>query len=232
MNSAPQLTEALSWDLGTMDYQEAHELQRRIQDCQIAGDLGPVILTVEHPPTITIGRRGGESEVVAPPAVLKARGVAVVETDRGGQVTYHGPGQLVVYPLVQVQSLGLHEYLRLMEQSVMDVLEEYGLSPYRVEGRTGVWVKKEKICAMGIRVRKWWTLHGLALNITTDLNHFGLIIPCGIRDRGVTSLERQVNPCPQREDVQARLLERLATRLNFSLSADLPEELKKLREIR
>lgn len=176
-------------DVGLMPYGEAYELQKLLQGEQHGGARGPVILFVEHPPTITVGRRGSAGEVVAPEGVLRARGVKVVETDRGGQVTYHGPGQMVVYPLVNVEKLGLHEYLRLLEEGVIRTIGRWGIEGYRVEGRTGVWVGKEKICAMGIRVRRWWTLHGLALNVRTDLNHFGLIIPCGIRDRGVCSME-------------------------------------------
>ncbi|CAN5203776.1 lipoyl(octanoyl) transferase LipB [soil metagenome] len=197
-------------DLGRMDYQAAWDLQAALQKEQIAGERGPVILFVEHPPTITVGRRGTAAEVVAPDVVLKARGVAVVETDRGGQVTYHGPGQLVAYPLVNVERLGLHEYMRLMEEAVIRTIARWGIEGYRVEGRTGVWVGKEKICAMGIRVRKWWAMHGLALNVTTDLHHFGLIIPCGIRDRGVCSMEKLLgNKTPSMDDVKAALSKEL-----------------------
>ncbi len=191
---------------GRIDYGEAAELQRRLQAEQIAGNRGPLVLVVEHPPTITIGRRGSSNEVVAPDAVLRARGVHVHETDRGGQVTYHGPGQIVAYPLLRVEKLGLHEYLRLLEEAVIRTIGEWGLEGYRVEGRTGVWVGKEKICAMGIHVRRWWTTHGLALNVTTNLNHFGLIIPCGIRDRGVCSMEKLLGGgTPSREEVEEAL---------------------------
>ncbi len=177
------------YDLGHLNYASALEIQRNLRAEQIEGNRSPTLLLVEHPPTITIGRRGSSDEVVAPPAVLKARGVEVHETDRGGQVTYHGPGQLVAYPLINVEKIGLHEYLRRMEEAIIETIAVWGLEGYRVEGRTGVWIGKEKICAMGVHVRKWWTNHGLALNVTTNLNHFGLIIPCGIRDRGVCSLE-------------------------------------------
>lgn len=200
------------YDLGRLDYAEAHALQDRLQREQIAGTLGPMVLLVEHPPTITIGRRGNPEDVVAPEAVLRARGVAVHETDRGGQVTYHGPGQIVAYPLVNVSALGLHEYLRLLEESVIRTIARWGIEGYRVEGRTGVWVGKVKVCALGIHVRRWWSTHGLALNVTTDLNHFGLIIPCGIRDRGVGSMEKLLGAgsCPTIEEVKAELRVHLA----------------------
>jgi lipoyl(octanoyl) transferase len=202
--------DCLVTDLGRMDYAEAHQLQLSLQDRQIAGELGPLVLFVEHPPTITVGRRGSTDDVVAPEAVLKNRGVAVVETDRGGQVTYHGPGQLVCYPLVRVEHLGLHVHMRNLEEAVIRTLKRWGIEGYRVEGRTGVWIGKEKISAMGVRVRRWWTLHGLALNITTDLNHFGLIIPCGIRDRGVCSMKKLLgDKTPPWQEVRDELLSHL-----------------------
>ncbi len=218
------LQQAVACDLGLMDYAEAYALQKRLQEEQISHQRKPTILFVEHPPTITVGRRGAADEVVAPSAVLRARGVTVTETDRGGQVTYHGPGQIVCYPLINVEKLGLHEYLRLLEEAVIRTLAHYGIEGYRVEGRTGVWVGKEKICAMGIRVRKWWAIHGLALNVTTDLNHFGLIIPCGIRDRGITSLQKILkDKTPAIGEVRRELQRHLAELLNFQL-----EEVDKL----
>ena len=224
----PPRTPATLVRVGRIAYAEAWDLQRRLQEEQIAGKRGPLVLFVEHPPTITIGRRGGREEVIAPAKVLERRGVTVTETDRGGQVTYHGPGQLVAYPLLDLQAmkLGLHAYLRLLEEGVSVYLRSLGLKPYIVEGRTGVWVGKEKVCAMGIRVRRWWTMHGLALNVTTDLNHFGLIVPCGIRDRGVTSLERLLGPaCPSLEQAQDGLRDALAVTLNLQLAEAPPEVL-------
>lgn len=223
----PQAT--LFVDLGQMEYQAAWDLQRRIVEHQCAGTRGPVLLFVEHPATITIGRRGKSDEVLAPRAVLERRGIAVTETDRGGEITYHGPGQIVAYPLVPLQQLGLgvHAYMRALEEAVIRLLDDHGLKGYRWEGRTGVWVGRDKICAMGIRVRRWWTMHGLALNVKTDLNHFGLIVPCGIRDRGVTSLAQQLgDACPGIDQVKAALRDHLAREIGLALQdgtlADLP----------
>lgn len=214
------------YDVGRIDYEPAYELQRRLQAEQIAGQRGPLVLFVEHPPVITVGRRGSQDEVVAPPAVLERRGVKICETDRGGQVTYHGPGQVVAYPLMRVERLGLHEFLRLLEEAVIQTIAQWGLKGYRVEGRTGVWVGKEKICAMGIHVRKWWTLHGLALNVTTDLNHFGLIIPCGIRDRGVTSLQKELgDKTPAIDEVKRELSRRIASLLEYEPRTGALEEI-------
>ncbi|MDK2972265.1 MAG: lipoyl(octanoyl) transferase [Candidatus Sumerlaeota bacterium] len=212
---------ALFVDLGRMAYQEAWDLQRAINERQVAGTLGHVLLFVEHPPTITIGRRGKHEEVLAPKAVLERRGIAVTETDRGGEITYHGPGQIVAYPLVNIQQLGfgVHAFMRAMEEAVIQYTASLGLKGFRWEGRTGVWIGKDKACAMGIRVRKWWTLHGLALNVRTDLNHFGMIVPCGIRDRGVTSLERLMGEkCPDFEQAKDGLKEHLARELRLDLT--------------
>lgn len=214
--------------LGRTEYQSAWDLQKRLQEEQVSGARGPLVLFTEHPPTITIGRRGEAAEVVAPPSILERRGVAVVETDRGGQVTYHGPGQLVVYPMIPLEQLGLglHEYLRAMEEAVIRYLATLGLEGSRVREYTGVWVGREKICAIGIRVRRWWTMHGLALNVTTDLNHFGLIIPCGIRDRGVTSLQKLLGTdCPSLEDVARDLAPRLGESLGLELVPGSKEDL-------
>lgn len=205
-NERPTATPVWFRDLGLMPYSEAYQLQKHLQEKQLQGALGSGLLLVEHPPVITISKGSNLEDIVAPEKVLAKRGIALEKTDRGGQVTYHGPGQLVVYFLFNLKDFkeDLHEFLRQMEETVIQLLTSYDLKPYRSEGRTGVWVGKEKVCAMGIHVRRWWTTHGLALNVTTDLNHFGLIIPCGIRDRGVTSLERLLpeGKCPSMEQVK------------------------------
>lgn len=201
-------------DLGTLGYAEAFALQKQLQEQQLAGTLGSGLLLVEHPPVITVSKRANLEDIVAPEKVLAKRGIALEQTDRGGQVTYHGPGQLVVYFLFNLKDFqeDLHQFLRQMEETIMQLLQHYGLQSYRSDGRTGVWVGKEKVCALGIHVRRWWTTHGLALNVSTDLNHFGLIIPCGIRDRGVTSLERLLpaGTCPSMEQVKQVFLEKIA----------------------
>ncbi len=227
------MSHAVFSDLGRMDYQAAWDLQQAIQTGLIERRLAEHLLFVEHPPTITIGRRGTADEVVAPRKVLEARGITVTETDRGGQVTYHGPGQIVAYPIIDLQAhgMGLHDYMRRLEEAVIETLSEYQVKGYRVEGRTGVWVGKEKICAMGIRVRRWCTIHGLALNVDTDLNHFGMIIPCGIRDRGVTSLRVLLGDAsPAIGDVRARLRDHLAKQLDLQLEEVAAAELEGYRQ--
>lgn len=173
------------------------------------GRAGTVLL-VEHDPVITVSRRAkAPAHVLASPAVLERAGVALETTNRGGDVTYHGPGQLVVYPILDLSrlGLGLHEYMRLLEQAVIDTLAAFGVAGRRDETATGVWVGEggglAKVAAMGVHVRRWVSMHGLALNVTTDLSHFGLIVPCGLVGRPVTSLARLLGPgCPGMGEVK------------------------------
>jgi lipoyl(octanoyl) transferase len=169
-----------------------------------ARELGePVVgevLLVEHEPVITISNRAGaEANLLATPALLERHGVGVARTDRGGDITYHGPGQLVAYPILDLNllNLGLHEYMRLLEESVLRTCAHFGVETVRDPSATGVWTVREgrpvaKIAAMGVRVRRWVSMHGLALNVATNLDHFGLIVPCGLVGRPVTSLQREL----------------------------------------
>jgi lipoyl(octanoyl) transferase len=212
--------------LGRLPYAQAYDAQVRTLDALLArresSNLPPhagTILTVEHDPVITISRRPGAREhLTATPAMLERAGVSVEETDRGGDITYHGPGQLVLYPILDLTllNLGLHDYMRLLEQSVIDLCASFGLAAAREPGATGVWVPRadapaSKLCAMGVRVRRWISMHGLALNVTTNLDHFNLIIPCGLAGRSVTSLARELGPrCPSFTDTRDRLVDILA----------------------
>ncbi|NBX25708.1 MAG: lipoyl(octanoyl) transferase LipB [Planctomycetes bacterium] len=190
-------------DLGRIGYAEALERQRSLHERLVAGrDHGaPMqLLLLEHdPPVITVSRRpGAERHVLAGDRALADLGVQRVETDRGGDVTWHGPGQLVAYPILDLQRLDLriHGYMRLLEQVVLDTLQRFGLEGRRDETATGVWVGDQgpdrKIAAMGVRVSRWATLHGLALNVDPDLRMFDLIVPCGLTGRPVTSLRREL----------------------------------------
>jgi len=212
-------------DLGRMAYGEAYALQRELQGAVIASrgeDVGSAsvgyLLLVEHdPPVITVsGRKGAGQHVTASAAELQAAGVKVVDTDRGGDVTYHGPGQLVVYPILDLNALGLriHGYVRMLEQIVIDVIGRWGVEGGRDTDATGVWVGGagneggSKVCAIGVRVTRWVTMHGLALNVTTNLDHFELIVPCGLVGRTVTSLARELGSrCPSMEEVKAAVVE-------------------------
>lgn len=175
-----------------------------------AGAVGELLL-VEHEPVVTISNRAtAEGNLLASPELLARSGVEVARTDRGGDITYHGPGQLVAYPILDLNALnlGLHDYMRLLEDSVIAVCARYGVETVRDPKATGVWTVRDglpdaKIAAMGVRVRKWVSMHGLALNVSTNLDHFDLIVPCGLVGRQVTSLERELGAkCPPMDDVK------------------------------
>jgi len=175
-----------------MPYEEALVLQRQLVEARRAGRIGDVLLLVEHPHVLTLGVRGdgGRSHILAPAETLAALEIAVHETGRGGDITYHGPGQLVGYPIIDLKPdrCDVHRYVRDLEEVLIRVAADYGIKAGRVSGLTGVWVGGEKLAAIGIRIARWITSHGFALNVTTDLDFFKLIVPCGISDRGVTSL--------------------------------------------
>lgn len=217
-------------DLGFASYRDAYAEQlRRVEAALAARDAGSgvpgTVLLVEHRPVITISRRpDARKHLLASDQVLSREGIEVVETDRGGDITYHGPGQLVAYPILDLNwhGLNLHAYMRLLEQAVIDTCEQFGVRTRREPGATGVWIdgpgedgSAAKVCAMGVRVRRWVSMHGLALNVTTNLSHFGLIVPCGLVGRGVTSLEAQLGAaCPSMAEVKATLGDRLTVRLS------------------
>ena len=223
-------------DLGRMPYAEAFARQKQAQQEVIAarqaeervdgGDRPSLagrfrLLLVEHaPPVITVSRRKtARSHLIASPEQLAAAGVQVAETDRGGDITYHGPGQLVAYPILDLNALGLrlHGYMRFLEQAVIDTLATWSLAGRRDDHATGVWIdlpgqaSDAKICAMGVRVSRWVTMHGLALNVRTNLEHFNLIVPCGLAGRPVTSMAELLGSegCPSMDAVKEELVAQL-----------------------
>lgn len=177
---------------GEIPYSLALEMQRRIHSERVDGSRKDTLLLLTHPPVVTLGRGSDPAHLLLTPEAYKERGIEVHDTDRGGDVTYHGPGQLVGYPILDLRSLGLgpREFLRRLELSIILLLDSYGVTSGRIPGLTGVWVGQEKIAAMGIRISRGVSQHGFALNVTTDPREFELIVPCGIRDRGVTSMTR------------------------------------------
>ncbi|MHC4128846.1 MAG: lipoyl(octanoyl) transferase LipB [Planctomycetota bacterium] len=204
-------------DLGRVPYAEALALQRDLQREVLEGRRSPetrsmYLLLVEHDPAVitVTRRRGARQHLVATEQELRAAGVEVAETDRGGDITYHGPGQLVAYPILDlnVLRLRLHSYMRFLEQVVIDTLAPFGLQGRRDPGATGVWTDAGKICALGVRVSRWVSMHGLALNVTTNLDHFELIVPCGLAGRVVTSLGAQLGDgCPGLDEVKRVFVE-------------------------
>jgi lipoyl(octanoyl) transferase len=175
-----------------MPYAEALTLQRELAEERRAGRIGDVLLLVEHPHVLTLGVRGdgGRSHILASAETLTTLNVALHETGRGGDITYHGPGQIVGYPIIDLKPdrCDVHRYVRDLEEVLIRVAMDHGIQAGRLSGLTGVWVGGEKLAAIGVRIARWITSHGFALNVTTDLDFFKLIVPCGIGDRGVTSL--------------------------------------------
>jgi lipoyl(octanoyl) transferase len=174
---------------GTVPYLTAWAWQRTLVERRQRGERGDVVLLLEHPPVYTLGKRADRSNVLFDDATLAARGIEVVEVDRGGDVTYHGPGQLVGYPILRLEGTPVVDYVRALEELLIHTLATYGITGVRSPGYTGVWVGDEKVAAIGVRVAAGGvTSHGFALNVTSDLGDFGGIVPCGITDRGVCSL--------------------------------------------
>ncbi len=228
-------------DLGRMDYKPCWDFQEEVFQGTVkakiarrnAGlsttDPGPDgqphlalplshMYWVEHPHVLTLGKSGAASNVVAPPERLAELGVQYFPINRGGDITYHGPGQLVGYPILDLDQFftDIHKYLRFLEEAVIRTCAEYGIVAGRIEGLTGVWVDPEagaaarKICAFGVKCSRWVTMHGLALNVNTDLDFFNLIVPCGIADRGVTSLARETGGPVDAEEVKGHMTRHLA----------------------
>ena len=184
----------LTTQLGTVPYGEALELQRDLARRRIAGEIDEdLLLLLEHPPVVTLGRTAKEAHIVSSPERLRARGVEVHEVERGGDVTFHGPGQLVGYPIIDLKRhrQDLHWYLRQVEEALIVALAEVGIDGERHGGYTGVWTHGRKIASIGVHARDWVTWHGFALNVTTDLSYFDLIVPCGIPQVQMTSVTRE-----------------------------------------
>jgi lipoyl(octanoyl) transferase len=196
--------------LGVVDYDAGLALQASLVEDRRAGRLGDTLLLLEHPPVITVGvkARRQRANIVASDEQLAAEHVIVRETGRGGDVTYHGPGQLVGYPIFDLNPdrRDVHQYVRDLEEALIRAIASFGISGRRVAGLTGVWVgasgREDKIAAIGVRISRWITSHGFALNVAPDLDHFKWIVPCGITDRGVTSLDRVTGRANAMSDVE------------------------------
>jgi lipoyl(octanoyl) transferase len=191
---------------GRTRYRACWLLQQEFFDRRLAGSAPDTLILTEHEHVYTLGRNAHVDHLLAGASDLEARGVDVVEVDRGGDITYHGPGQLVAYPILDLEQHGrdVASYLRSLEEVVIRVLGRLGIPATRLPGYTGVWVSGEKVCAIGIKATRWVTMHGLALNVATDLSYFGGIIPCGIFERGVTSVREitgEVFPMPVIEEM-------------------------------
>lgn len=215
-------------DLGTMPYKDCWQLQQSLFESRLeqrrrgeAGDDCGTILIVEHTPVYTLGKSGNESNMLIPQSYLESLGAEFFHIDRGGDITFHGPGQIVCYPILDLEQLGigLRRYIEILEEAVIRTIARYGISAERLEGATGVWLcdreadgtprNWRKICAIGVRASHFVTMHGLALNVATDLKWFTMINPCGFVDKGVTSINKEVGESVDFEEVKRQLVENL-----------------------
>lgn len=192
-------------DLGYLDYQAAWQVQRDTHAAVADGRLPPTLLLVEHPPVITFGKKGGRGNLLVSEAFLRERGFSLYDVERGGDVTYHGPGQLVGYPIFRV-GRRVQDYLRRLERVMVTVLESYGLAATPSPGYAGVWVGNDKVVAIGVAVKRDVSFHGFAMNVHTNLAHFAYIVPCGLSGKGVTSLSQLLGRYVSLEDVKPRLI--------------------------
>ena len=199
--------------LGVVPYAEALDMQKALVEERRAGRIQDLLLLLQHPPVITLGvRTSSRSHITASDAQLTSLGIEVHETGRGGDVTYHGPGQIVGYPIIDLRPdrCDVHRYVRDLEEAMIRVCADYGVAAGRIEGLSGAWVGPGKIGAVGVRISRWITSHGFAFNVSTSLRDFQLIVPCGIADRGVTSLEKETGRALSIDDVEERIIHRFA----------------------
>lgn len=187
-----------------MPFAEAHELQKALVEQRKLGEIPDTLLLVEHPPTITLGRGAKEKNILFTREQLVELGVEVHDTGRGGDVTYHGPGQVVAYPIFDLKPdrQDVRKYVSNLEQVMIETCNVFGLAAKRIAGCNGCWVEDRKIGAVGVRISRWVTMHGIAFNVATDMRHFQYIIPCGITDKGVTSLESELGRSVPLDEVQ------------------------------
>tara|TARA_Y100001947_G_C10218881_1_gene252448 strand:+ start:84 stop:731 length:648 start_codon:yes stop_codon:yes gene_type:complete len=183
-----QIDQIIIHDLGQRPYQEVWDYQKEIQAKRIAGEIEDTFLMVEHKPVYTLGKNANENHLLQ----SRDQSVDVFNIERGGDITFHGPGQLVGYPILDLSNYkkSVSWYMRTLEQIIIDTVSEFGIEAKRIEGLTGVWVGDEKIAALGVRIRRWVTMHGFSINVNTDLTFYDGIIPCGIFDHGITSMEQ------------------------------------------
>lgn len=208
--------------LGMVPYKKALEIQLALLEKRRKGEIGDLLLLLEHPPTFTTGRRGKDEHLLMDLAEFRKRGIHFEVVSRGGDVTYHGPGQLVAYPILDLNKFNrdIHKYLRNLEEIIILALEDFNIRAERVKGITGVWVNGEKIASIGVGVRRWTTYHGFALNVNTDLSYFDMIIPCGIQGVRITSMKKLLEKKQPLEvgEIETSVTNALSRVLNRKLS--------------
>jgi lipoyl(octanoyl) transferase len=231
------LKSCLIVELGLIDYGDAWALQKRLVAARKANAIEDVLLLCEHPHVITLGRSGKREHLLASEHVLKQKGVELHATDRGGDITYHGPGQIVGYPILNLGAIrrDVVWYVRMLEEEMIRATAEFGVSAGRLEGKTGIWVRtaatEEKLAAIGVHISRWVTSHGFAYNVSTDLRFFDLIVPCGIADRKATSLEKILGRSIERKEVALRLVKHFGEVFGLEMKqASRQELLEKLEQ--
>ncbi len=224
----------LTMDLGLMDYQQAWTLQKRIAAARKASLIPDVLLLCEHPHVITLGRNGKREHLLVPDHLLRQMNVEFCLTDRGGDITYHGPGQVVGYPILHLAEIrrDVAWYVRQLEEAMIRATGEYGIQARREAGKTGVWVSgphgEEKLAAIGVHLSRWVTSHGFAYNVSTDLRYFDLIVPCGIADKKATSLEKLIGRAVESQEAAGKLVRHFGEVFGLETRGTGPEELLEL----
>jgi lipoyl(octanoyl) transferase len=211
-------------DLGLLSWADANALQQRFVAARKADAIEDVLLYCQHPHVLTLGRNASQKNLLASENVLRQKGVELRETNRGGDITYHGPGQIVGYPILNLDRIrrDVHWYVRTLEEAMIRASADFGVTAYRIPGKTGIWVQprteipEEKLAAIGVHLSRWITSHGFAYNVATDLRYFDMIVPCGIPDRKATSLEKLLNRSVTLAEVQPRLTHHLADLLSLT----------------
>jgi lipoyl(octanoyl) transferase len=225
------LKNCFSFDLGLIGYAEAYALQKRVVAARKAGAIEDVLLLCEHPHVITLGRSGKRENLLASEHVLRQKGVAFHATDRGGDITYHGPGQIVGYPILNLGAIrrDVVWYVRTLEEAMIRATAELGITAEQLAGKTGIWVRmgttEEKLAAIGVHISRWVTSHGFAYNVSTDLRNFDLIVPCGIADRKATSLEKLLGRKVEEKEVAPRIAKQLGKLLGLEIKESSRKEL-------
>jgi lipoyl(octanoyl) transferase len=220
-------------DLGLLSWSDAYALQQRIVATRKAGAIDDVLLFCEHPHVLTLGRNASQKNLLASENVLRQKNVELRETNRGGDITYHGPGQIVGYPILNLHPIrrDVHWYVRTLEEVMIRASADFGITAYRIPGKTGIWVQppgntpEEKLAAIGVHISRWVTSHGFAFNVSTDLRYFDLIIPCGIADRKATSLEKLLKRAVTLDEVKPRLASHLAQLFSLTPREVAPSDL-------
>jgi len=225
------LRDCLTIDLGLIGYAEAYALQQRVVAARKAGAIEDVLLLCEHPHVITQGRNGKREHLLVSENVLRQKGVEYYETSRGGDITYHGPGQIVGYPILNLSAIrrDVVWYVRTLEEAMIRATAEFGITAERVAGKTGIWARvgntEEKLAAIGVHISRWVTSHGFAYNVSTDLRNFDLIVPCGIADRKATSLEKLLGRNVEQKEVAPRIAKHLGELLGLETKESSTNEL-------